>query len=177
MGSLKQVIEVPCEEFSDEALFSGVPERVYSWLSSEIASFRLIRGLTIESALEFQRLLLEQLSSEGHDLTEYSLKSQLDRLVEDLIGKASKVENRIKGLAFFDWDKTQYFVKFSQSNILTVRGWAIYFKVLREQGILVSVQYQHDLKIIQKVLDSFFVQIWKFYIGIIVCHKSMMCAL
>ncbi len=41
----------------------------------------------------------------------------------------------------------------------------------------VSVQYQHDLKIIQKVLDSFFVQIWKFYIGIIVCHKSMMCAL
>ncbi len=46
-----------------------------------------------------------------------------------------------------------------------------------KEGILVSVQYQHDLKIIQKVLDSFFVQIWKFYIGIIVCHKSMMCAL
>ncbi len=46
-----------------------------------------------------------------------------------------------------------------------------------EEKLNVSVQYQHDLKIIQKVLDSFFVQIWKFYIGIIVCHKSMMCAL
>ncbi len=65
----------------------------------------------------------------------------------------------------------------STETLLADSDEVVYQGELPEEGLTVSVQYQHDLKIIQKVLDSFFVQIWKFYIGIIVCHKSMMCAL
>ncbi len=111
-------------------------------------------------------------------LLNYINDSELRRVIQAATCKSEEF-NEFIGWLRFGGGVIADNLQFSQQKIIKfnhlLANMLIFHTVVHQTKV--SVQYQHDLKIIQKVLDSFFVQIWKFYIGIIVCHKSMMCAL